>query len=92
MVTNGTAPVAVTISPSAATVSPGGGPVQFAAEVDNTQNTAVRWSVSPAIGIVSLSGVYTPPASLAAATTVTVTATSFADPTQSSSATVTIQP
>jgi hypothetical protein len=92
VVTNGTGPVAVTVSPSAATVSPGGGPLQFAAEVDNTQNTAVRWSVSPPIGIVSLTGVYTPPASLAAATTVTVTATSFADPTQSSSAAVTIQP
>jgi hypothetical protein len=92
VVTNGTGPVAVTISPSAATVSPGGGPFQFAVEVDNTQNTAVRWSVSPPIGIISLTGVYTPPASLAAATTVTVTATSFADPTQSSSAAVTIQP
>ena len=92
VVTNGTGPAAVTLSPSAATVSPGGGPLQFTAEVDNTQNSAVRWSVSPPIGIVSLSGVYTPPAALAAATTVTVTATSFADPTQSSSATVTIQP
>ena len=92
VVTKGTGPAAVTISPSAATVSPGGGPVQFAAQVDNTQNTAVRWSVTPAIGIISLTGVYTPPASLADATTVTVTATSFADPTQSSSASVTIQP
>jgi hypothetical protein len=92
VLTNGTGPIAVTISPSQAAISPGGGTLQFAAEVDNTRNTAVRWSVSPPIGFISLSGVYTPPASLPTATTVTVTATSFADPSQSSSATVTIQP
>jgi hypothetical protein len=73
-------------------VQAGGGQLQFTAQVDNADNTAVRWSVDPPVGIVPASGVYTPAATVDAATTVTITTTSFADPTQTSGATVTIQP
>jgi hypothetical protein len=92
VVTTGVPAPVVTVSPSTAAEQPGGSPIQFSAQVDNASNTAVRWSVTPPIGFVSPSGIYTPPASVAGATTVTITATSFADPTKTSNATVTITP
>jgi uncharacterized protein (TIGR03437 family) len=54
----------------------------------NAANTNARWSVTPAIGVISTSGLYTPPTSSGAGATVTVTATSFADPTKQATATV----
>ena len=59
---------------------------QFTASVSGTSNTAVNWSVSgsgcsgAACGTVSSSGLYTAPASVPNPATVTVTATSAADP------------
>ena len=55
-----------------------------------TTNTAVTWTASA--GTVSTSGLYTAPASIAAQTTATVTATSVADPTKKASATVRLMP
>ena len=53
---------------------------------------SVRWSINPALGSIDDTGRYTAPSSVAARQSVTVTATSVADPTQSASAKVWILP
>src|ERR1039458_4174458 len=65
---------------------------QFVAAVSGLSNTAVNWSVSPAVGTVSSTGLYTAPASVSGAQTVTVKATSAADPTQSANASIALAP
>ncbi|MBZ5675069.1 MAG: immunoglobulin domain-containing protein [Acidobacteriia bacterium] len=65
---------------------------QFTGTVNGSGNTSVTWSLSPNVGSLSASGLYTAPAFVAATQTVTVTATSVADPTKSASATVTLTP
>jgi Zn-dependent metalloprotease len=76
--------VAVTITPTTATVSTGA-TKQFTATVTGNSNTAVTWTATG--GTVSSSGLYTAPAS---AGTYTVKATSVADTSKSASATVTV--
>ena len=88
-------PVVVTVSPSAATVLVSQ-TQQFSAQVTGTNNTAVTWSVSgigcagTSCGTVSQNGLYTAPSTQPTPSSVTVTATSQADPTRSGSATVMI--
>ncbi|MGD0470655.1 MAG: DUF2341 domain-containing protein [Terriglobales bacterium] len=85
-------PVAMTVSPGSSTL-PAGGTEQLTARVTNTTNTAVSWSIDPAgTGTVSPSGLFTAPATLNGQQTVSVIATSQADPTQSASATVLVVP
>ena len=62
---------------------------QFSATVTNTTNTAVTWAVTTANGgSIDANGVYTPPTIAAGLpTSVTITATSAADPSKSGSAT-----
>jgi uncharacterized protein YjdB len=75
-------PVAVTVSPASATVYPGQ-TQQLTATVINSSNNAVTWQISPAgVGAISAAGVYTAPATIATQQSVTITATSQADPTQ----------
>ena len=84
-VTVTTAPtVAVSISPSTATVKTGT-TQQFGATVTGTSNTGVTWSASG--GTISSSGMYTAPTSSGS---YTVKATSTADTTKSASASVTV--
>jgi hypothetical protein len=70
--------------------------MQFNATVTNTTNTAVMWSVngvaggSSAEGTISAGGNFTTPANMPQPATVSVTATSVADPSKSSTASVTI--
>ncbi len=86
-------PVAVSISPAAATITNGGQPLQFASTVQNTGNTAVTWTISPAgVGTIDGTGLFTAPSTIPLQQTVTVTATSQADPTKSASATITLVP
>jgi len=80
------AAIAVSVSPTAATVA-SGGTQQFSAQVTNTSNTAVTWSATS--GTVNAAGLFTAP-TVTATKTVTVTATSVADNTRSASATVTV--
>ncbi|MFY9853730.1 MAG: hypothetical protein WAK26_07630, partial [Terracidiphilus sp.] len=83
-------PVSVTVTPGVAAL-PAGGTQQFIATVTNTTNTAVTWTLDPVgVGSISSSGLYTAPATLNGQQTVSVIATSQADPTQSASATVTL--
>ena len=69
---------------------------QFGATVTGTTNLGVTWTYSPQVGTLVTSGatagLYTAPASITTAQTVRVTATSVADPTQASSATVSLVP
>jgi hypothetical protein len=62
------------------------------AQVTGTSKTAVKWSISPRLGSISSSGVYTAPAAITSTRTVTVTATSIQDPTKSASATIQLIP
>ena len=83
---------AVTISPTAVTLT-SGQVQQFTASVTNESSTAVTWSITPAgVGTISTNGLYNGPASITSQQTVTITATSQADPTQSASAMVTLSP
>jgi hypothetical protein len=81
--------VGLTVAPGSASLG-ASGTQQFTASVINTANTAVTWSLSPNLGTV-VNGLYTAPASIAAAQTVAVTATSVADPSKTATATVALQ-
>lgn len=78
--------ISVQISPTATPFTLGG-QVQFSALVKNTSNTAVNWSASA--GTISATGLWTAPASTSLQT-ISITATSAADPSVQASATATI--
>ena len=85
------APASVTVSISPPSVSLTDGQTQqFTATVTNSTNTAVTWSISPQMGNIGLSGLYTAPGAVSVSQKVTVTATSQADPTKSATASVTL--
>lgn len=66
---------------------------QFGAVVNGTWNNSVTWSTSPqGVGTISSSGLYTAPATIPAATSLTVTATSVANASVSASARVNLVP
>jgi hypothetical protein len=81
--------VSVTVSPLTASIV-AGGTQQFTATVTGTSNTAVTWTLSPAVGKISSTGLYTAPPSLAAQQTVTIKATSAANTTKFGLATLTL--
>ena len=87
--------VSIQINPPSAALAAGQSQ-QFGATVTGSTNTAVTWSYSPQVGTLVTSGttagLYTAPASITTAQNILVTATSVADPTQSSSATVNLLP
>jgi VCBS repeat-containing protein len=77
----------VSVSPAAATLY-GGESRQFSASVVNASNAGVTWSLSPSIGTVSPTGLYTAPSSIAAGQLVSIRATSIADPAKFATSTV----
>jgi uncharacterized protein (TIGR03437 family) len=77
------------VGPAEVTLKPGG-TRRFQVIGSNLPNPAVRWTVTPQVGVIALDGTYTAPPS-AAPTTVTVTAQSVADLTLRAVSTVTIQ-
>jgi len=83
--------VVVSVTPGTGSVS-AGGTIQLTAAVTGTSNTGVAWSVSPALGSISQNGLYTAPATVSAASAVTVTATSVADGTKKGASVVTVNP
>ncbi len=94
----GTATAVVNPSPVGLTVTPAGfnlGPSQaqqFTAKVTGSSNTSVTWSMNPAAGTLSASGLYTAPANISNTQTVTLTATSAADLSITATAVVTLLP
>ena len=83
--------VSVTVSPSSASLT-NGDSQQFTATVQNAASNAVAWSISPQLGTIDSSGLYTAPALISSSTKVTLTATSVSDPTKSGAASITISP
>ena len=89
--------VAITVTPTIASTIAGSSQ-QFAASLTGTSNSAVIWAASGtgctgvACGTISSSGLYTAPATVPFPATVTITATSVADPSKSALASVTIVP
>ena len=79
--------VGVSVAPESATLS-SAGTQQFTAAVTGSSNTGVNWTLNPAMGSLSATGIYTAPTSIATSQTVTVTATSKADPSKTASASV----
>jgi serine protease len=90
------ATIQVAVCPTTDSVQAGGTAQTFTATLGNTANTSVTWEVNgvtggnAAVGTISTSGVYMPPASVPSPATVTVSAVSVADPGQSSTSQVTI--
>jgi serine protease len=88
--------VTVTVSPTAVSVQAAGGTQNFTGTAQNATTPGVTWSVNGAaggnatVGTISALGVYTAPATVPSPATVTVTAASIQDPTQTASAQVTI--
>ena len=86
--------VRVQVFPAKATIG-AGDTLQFNASVSGTTNTGVSWSVNGIAGgnatdgTITAGGAYTAPAA-APATSVTITATSAADPSQSGTAALTV--
>ena len=83
-------PVGVAINPSVATLSPSQTQQITATVTGRPGNTAVTWGLSPNVGTISNAGLYTAPVSVSTQQTVTVIATSVADPTKSATATITL--
>ena len=76
---------------------PVNGTRQFSVQVAGTTNTAVTWSINginggnTTVGTISSTGFYTAPAALLPGYTVTVKATSVADPTAFAAGTITVR-
>jgi hypothetical protein len=91
----GPTPIAIAVTPTVATVNTGA-TLQFSAAVTGSSITAVFWAVNGTTGgdasggTISVSGLYTAPASLPTPAVVAVTATAHADPSKSATATVTL--
>src|SRR6185312_3255278 len=87
------APVAVAVSPAAVSLQPGQSQ-QFQATVTNAPNNnqGVTWSISPAVGSITATGLYNAPAVVNTAQSITVTACSVVDTIHCSSVMVTLIP
>src|SRR3984957_10001335 len=81
--------VSISLSPSSASLT-GGQSTTFRPAVSGTSNTGVIWSLSPQVGPIT-NGVYQAPAVISSQQTITITATSAADPTKSASVSVILQ-
>jgi RHS repeat-associated protein len=95
-VTAGTAtvtvmPVAVSVTPALSTMNPSR-TNQMTATVGYTTNPAVTWSMVSGPGAINAYGVYTSPITVASNQTVTVRATSVADPSKTATASFTVTP
>lgn len=80
--------VRIDVWPGTVSLSPSQS-ARFNAVVAGSANTAVTWSVMPAVGSITAGGVYTAPASVPAGTSVTVKAVSAADPAKSATSAIT---
>ena len=63
---------------------------QFTISLPGIANQAVTWSLTPNLGTISPSGLYTSPPAIDAPVTITVRAVSVADPTRSGTAVITL--
>jgi len=82
--------VSVGVTPLTANVS-ASQTQQFSAQVSGMTG-GVTWSLSPSVGTIDSTGLYTAPSLIAIQETISVTATSVTDPTKSASAALTLNP
>src|ERR1019366_4275917 len=85
-----TPPVTVSLTPSSVSLLPSQNQT-FTATVSGTSNTAVTWSINPALGgLVSsaTTAVYVAPSTAPTTQSVTITATSMADPSKTATAVI----
>src|SRR5450755_1221792 len=83
-------PVAIAVTPATASLSSGESEA-ITATLSGTDNLAINWTVTPAVGTF-VNGVYTAPALVSTAQTVTVKATSAADSSKSASSLISLKP
>ncbi len=83
--------VGISINPPSVSLT-AGQQQSFTTSVSGSTNTAVTWTVSPNNVGSFVNGTYTAPSTLNSPQTITVTATSQADPTKSASATINLVP
>ncbi|MDP9052706.1 MAG: putative Ig domain-containing protein [Acidobacteriota bacterium] len=83
--------VQIALTPSSTTLM-AAQTAQFTPTIAGSSNTTVTWALNPAVGTISASGMYTAPASVTAAQSVTVSAISTADSTKSATAALTLIP
>src|ERR1700678_637513 len=83
-------PVNISIAQGATTLTAGQS-AQFTALVTGTSNIGVTWSVTPNVGTIS-NGFYTAPASVTTQQTLTVTATSEAQPNKNATVSLILKP
>ncbi len=90
-------PPAVTVSVTGSATVTLGSTAQYAATVSGSTNQSVSWTVNQAaggnaqLGTISTTGLYTAPTTMPSSTTISIAATSAADPTVSSSISVALQ-
>src|SRR5882757_3962868 len=65
---------------------------QIVAYVNGTSNPGLTWSMSPSVGVLGATGIYTPPGSVASPTVTTITATSQANGAIAATLTLTVLP
>lgn len=83
--------VGITLGPASATL--GAGQVQqFVPNVIGTTNRAVAWTLDPPTGTITSNGIYTAPSTLDFPQSISITATSVADPTRFATALITLRP
>ncbi len=81
----------VAVSPTSVVLGPSE-TMTFSASVSGSSNSAVSWSVSPSMGTISKGGFYTAPSAVAQSQTVTIKATSAANPSDATTATIELLP
>ena len=81
----------ITLTPTGASLSVSQSQ-NYVATVSGLANSAVTWSLNPAVGSISASGFYTAPAAIGAGQTITITATSVSNPLVLATAAVTLVP
>lgn len=86
--TTGSASTAIQLSPTSTTLSPGQ-TAQFTPSLVSGGAASVSWSLTPSVGTV-VNGLYTAPATVSAATTVTVLATNLLSPSSTASASISL--
>lgn len=65
---------------------------QIVAYVNGTSNAGLTWSMSPSVGVLGATGIYTPPGTVASPTVTTITATSQANGAVAATLTLTVLP
>lgn len=84
--------VSVGVASNSELIQAGSSPKQLTAWTNGTGNAGIVWSMSPELGNLSTDGAYTPPETVDAPTTTTITAASAVDPSVTASIQVTVLP